>query len=91
MQSCAQLVKSKSLVKNYLFLSTEIKKSFCPEAFSGDLDRKSDNFVSNDFSLNRDNFNKTFDQFVNLIAEIIKKYAPLKRLSRKQKKQKKTC
>ena len=36
--------------------------------------------------MNRDNFNKTFDQFVNLIAKIIDKHASLQRLSRKQKK-----
>ena len=62
------------------------KKKFCPEAFSDNLDRKLGNLISNNFSLNRDNFNKTFDQLINLIAKIIDKHAPLQRLSRKQKK-----
>ena len=62
------------------------KKNFCPEAFSDNLDRELGNLISNNFSFNRDNFNKTFDQFVNLIAKIIDKHAPLQRLSRKQKK-----
>ena len=44
------------------------KKNFCPEAFSDNLDRELGNLISNNFPLNRDNFNKTFDQFVNLIA-----------------------
>ena len=53
-------------------LSAEIKKTnFCPETFSDDLDRKLGNLISNNFPLNRDNFNKTFNQFVNLIAESI--------------------
>ena len=73
------------MAKNYLFLYRN-KKNFCPEAFSDNLDRELGNLISNNFSLNRDNFNKTFDQFVNLIAEIIDKHAPLQRLSRKQKK-----
>ena len=64
------------------------KKNFCPEAFSDNLDWELGNLISNNFPLNRDNFNKTFDQFVNLIAKIIDKHAPLQRLSRKQKK---TC
>ena len=85
-QSCVKLAKLKSFAKNYLFLSTEIKKNFCPEAFSDNLNRKLGNLISNDFSLNRDNFNKTFYQFINLIAKIIDKHAPLQRLSRKQKK-----
>ena len=62
-----------------------IKKNFCPEAFSDNLDKELGNLISNNFPLNRDNFNKTFDQFVNLIAKIIDKHAPLQRLSRKQK------
>ena len=61
-------------------------KNFCPEAFSDNLDRELGNLISNNFPLNHDNFNKTFDQFVNLIAKIIDKHAPLQRLSRKQKK-----
>ena len=39
-------------------------KNFCPEAFSDDLDRKLGNHISNNFPLNRENFNKTFNQFV---------------------------
>ena len=62
------------------------KKNFCLEAFSDNLDRELGNLILNNFPLNRDNFNKTFDQFVNLIAEIIDKHALLQRLSRKQKK-----
>ena len=57
-----------------------------PEAFSDNLDWELGNLISNTFPLNRHNFNKTFDQFVNLIAKIIDKHAPLQRLSRKQKK-----
>ena len=86
MQSCVKSAKLKSLAKNYIFLSTEIKKNFCPEAFSDNLDRELGNLISNNFALNRDNFNKTFDQFINLIAKIIDKHALLQRLSRKQKK-----
>ena len=62
------------------------KKNFCPEAFSDNLNRELGNLISNNLPLNRDNFNKAFDQFVNLIAKIIDKHAPLQRLSRKQKK-----
>ena len=62
------------------------KKNFCPEAFSDNLDRELGNLILNNFPLNRDNFNRTFDQFVNLIAKIIDKHAPLQRLSHKQKK-----
>ena len=86
MQSCVKSVKLKSLAKNYLFLSTEIKKNFCPEAFSDNLDRELSNLISNNFPLNHDRFSKTFDQFVNLIAKIIDKHAPPQRLSQKQKK-----
>ena len=57
------------------------KKNFCPEAFSDDLVWELGNLISNNFPLNR----KTFDQFVNVIAKIIDKHAPLQRLSRKQK------
>ena len=75
-----------NLVENYLFLSTEQKNNFCPEAFSDNLVRKLGNLDSNNFPLNRDNFNETFDQFINSIAKIIDKHGPLERLSRKQKK-----
>ena len=36
------------------------KKNFCPEAFSDNLDWELGNLISNNFPLNRDNFNKTF-------------------------------
>ena len=62
-QSCVKSAKLKSLAKNYLFLSSEIKKNFCPEAFSDKLDWELGNLISNNFSLNRDNFNKTFSSF----------------------------
>ena len=52
------------------------KNNFCPQAFSGNLDWELGNLISNNFPLNRDNFNKTFDQFVNLIAKITDKHAP---------------
>ena len=62
------------------------KKNFCPDAFSDNLGRELGNLISNNFSLNRDNLNKTFNQFVHLIAKIIDKHSSLERLSRKLKK-----
>ena len=62
------------------------KRNFCSEAFSDNLDRESGNLISNNFPLNYDNFNKTIEQFVNLIAKIIDKHAPLQCLNQKQKK-----
>ena len=62
------------------------KKKFCPKAFSDNLDWELGNLISNNFPLNREDFNKIFDQFVNLFAKIIDKHAPLQRLSQKQKK-----
>ena len=80
--------KIEKLRKKLSILLYRNKKRFCPEAFSNNLDWKLGNLISNNFPLNRDNFNKALDQFVNLIAKIIDKHAPLQRLSRKQKK---TC
>ena len=52
-----KISKIESLAKNYLFLSSEIKKKLLPEAFSDNLDWELRNLISNDFLLNRDNFN----------------------------------
>ena len=81
-----KICKIKKLGKKLPISLFRNKKNFCPEAFSENLDWESGNLISNNFPLNRDNFNMTFDQFVNLIAKIIDKHAPLQRLSRKQKK-----
>ena len=61
-------------------------KNLCPEVFSDNLNRELGKLFSNNFPLNRANFNRTFDQFVTLIAKVIDKHVPLERLSRKQKK-----
>ena len=62
------------------------KKNFCSEAFSNDLDKELGNLISSKFPLNTDNFDEIFDLFVNLIAKITDKHAPLERMSRKQRK-----
>ena len=82
MQSCAKSVTLNKLAENYLFLYAKIKKLLF-RSFFDELDKKLGNLISNNLPLNRDNFDKTFNQFVNLIAKIINKRAPLERPSPK--------
>ena len=62
------------------------KKQFNSSSFCDELDKRLGELVVKNFPLTMDNINNIFDQFVNRIGEIINKHAPLRRLSRKQKK-----
>ena len=43
-------------------------------------------YLSNLGELTELNFDRTFDEFVSLVPNVMEKHAPLKRLSRKQQK-----
>ena len=43
-------------------------------------------YLSNLGELTELNFDRTFDEFVSLVQNVMEKHAPLKRLSRKQQK-----
>ena len=60
-------------------------KHFNPESFIEDLHPKLEYFFENLEEVNAENLNAVFDQFYSLITETINHHAPLRKLSRKQK------
>ena len=59
---------------------------FNVEKFCEDLDFNPNNFFSNQPSLNKETYNLLFNHFTRIILSTIDTHAPLKPLSRKQKK-----
>ena len=62
------------------------KSTFRAEAFCEDLHSNLNNSVSTQPVLNTNNYNQSFNLFSQTIMNTIDKHAPLKRISRKQKK-----
>ena len=61
------------------------RKNFCPETFCNEMKSSLSQLKSDSLPLHGENFNATFDSFVETVSRIINKHAPIKRLSRKQK------
>ena len=61
-------------------------KSFCAEHFCEDFGNNPNEFFSAQPALNIENFNKLFNQFAHIILSTIDTHAPLKSLTRKDKK-----
>ena len=62
------------------------KSNFDAELYCDELSSAITIFLSNVNELTEANFDKNFDAFTSLIQKVIDKHAPLKQLSRKQKK-----
>ena len=62
------------------------KSNFDAELYRDELNSAITIFLSNVNELTEANFDKNFDAFTSLIQKVIDKHAPLKQLSRKQKK-----
>ena len=68
---------------NYVIRDTS---NFDAELYCDELSSAITTFLSNVNELTEANFDKNFDAFTSLIQKVIDKHAPLKQLSRKQKK-----
>ena len=60
-------------------------KQFCTDDYREDLFSLLTNSVSTLPKITANNFNSIFDSFSKIIADAINKHAPLKKVSRKQK------
>jgi len=62
------------------------KSKFNANAYNDDLIEQLSNFFIHLLDITAHNFNQIFNDFITLISRTLDKHAPLKRLSRKQKK-----
>ena len=77
-----KITKFKAIKNKVTIPQYRDKKAFCSETLNQELG----NLVSQHFSLTTDNFDCLFDQFAFVISNTIDKHAPLKNMSRKERK-----
>ena len=77
------LTKSKKYIPISVFRD---KSNFNPESYCSDLNRSLLEFFDNLGELTESNFDESFDAFITVVQNVTGSHAPIKRLSRKQRK-----